>query len=59
MLENKLYYLSLLCLENDITKSSHEEVIKGYVAKNGVSLNAIWYPGLDPGEERRHKWKNW
>lgn len=31
--------------------SSHEKVIKEYVAKNGTSLNAIRHPGLDPGEK--------
>lgn len=28
-------------VENHITKSSHEVVIKKYVAKNGLSLNAV------------------
>lgn len=46
-------------MENDFKKLSHEEVIKEYIAKNGISLNAIWHPGLDPGEEKRRKWKNW
>lgn len=57
--KKKLYYLSLQSIEDDFTKSSHEEVIKEYVAKKGISLNAIWYPGLDPGGEKRHKGKNW
>lgn len=33
----KLYYLSILSVENDIAKSAYEEVIKEYVAKSGIS----------------------
>lgn len=36
-----------------------EEVIKEYVTKNRVNLNGVWYPGLDLGKQKGHKWGNW
>ena len=37
-------------------KSSHEEVIKDYLL-NGISLNSLWHPGLDPRKGKGHIWK--
>ena len=27
-------------------------------SKHEWRLNAVWYPGLDPGTERRYYWEN-
>lgn len=40
-------------------KRKNLETVTSQETKEIRWLNAMWYPGLDPGTEKGYQWKNW